>query len=620
MAAQTTGKTVCIKNPKPPSAFLPLVVRQQKTMNIKTKILLGLGFLFSVILLLGGLGAYYLDQLSTDAVVILRDNYHSLEYVRDMRQAMGDKAQKVEDYPKFQQNLRLQEKNVTEVGEAEPTNNLRAEFERHQRDTSLSVTEINRLLNQIRDVNMQAIVRKNGEAEATANRVKNYMILIATICALVAFSFIVNFPGYIANPIRELTGSIKQIANRNYEQRLDFKSGGEFGELAAAFNDMAERLYAYEHSNLAQLTFEKQRIETIIANLKDAIIGLDENNRILFLNPAMEQITGLDQQGNVGKYAPDVALHNDLLRSLLQAPQPEFTSPPFRGGAGAGASALKIFADNKESYFTKDVLDVYLPRNQQSAENGAATTAGKVIILKNITRFQELDLAKTNFIATISHELKTPIAAIKMSLKLLANEKVGLMNDEQKQLVGHIGEDSDRLLKITGELLDLSQVESGNIQLDVQPVPPREIVDLAIQAVHFQAEQRRVALETHLPETLPPVSADLEKTAWVLVNLLSNAIRYSAEDGKVTVSVTLDNETVGISVQDFGRGIDPKFQSRIFDKFFQVPNRDGHKSGTGLGLAIAKDFITAQGGTIGLESEPGKGSVFSFSLKIHKQA
>lgn len=230
-------------------------------MNIKTKILLGLGFLFSVIMLLGGLGAYYLHRLSTDAVVIMRENYHSLEYVRNMRQAMGDDARRISDYAEFEKNLRLQEQNLTEIGEAELTGRLRAGFEDRQRDTSLGTNEINRLLNQVSDVNMQAIVRKNGEAEATANRVKNYMILIATCCALVAFSFIVNFPGYIANPIRELTGSIRQIANRNYEQRLYFKSGGEFGELAAAFNDMAERLYAYEHSSLAQLTFEKQRIE-----------------------------------------------------------------------------------------------------------------------------------------------------------------------------------------------------------------------------------------------------------------------------------------------------------------------------------------------------------------------
>jgi len=186
-----------------------------------------------------------------------------------------------------------------------------------------------------------------------------------------------------------------------------------------------------------QNTFEKSRIEAIINNLNDAVIGLDEKSKILFVNIVAIKMLNVKSEDLIGKYAPDVALYNDLLRTLLNEKDQN--------------KEIKIYADERESYFTKETLTV------ESNEK----VLGKVILLKNITRFHELDEAKTNFIATISHELKTPISAIKMSLKLLENEKVGSLNPEQNQLLENIKSDSQRLLNITGELLDLTQVESG---------------------------------------------------------------------------------------------------------------------------------------------------------------
>ncbi len=165
----------------------------------------------------------------------------------------------------------------------------------------------------------------------------------------------------------------------------------------------------------------------------------------------------------IGKYAPDVALKNDLLRNLI--------------ADKGNSAALKIFADDKESYFSKEILNI-------TAEDKAI---GSVILLRNITQFKELDLAKTNFIATISHELKTPIASIKMSLKLLEDERIGNLNVEQKKLVSHIKDDSQRLLSITGELLDLAQVETGKITLEKQLAEPRAIIDYANNALKVQA-------------------------------------------------------------------------------------------------------------------------------------
>ncbi|MES2398014.1 MAG: HAMP domain-containing sensor histidine kinase [Bacteroidota bacterium] len=221
------------------------------------------------------------------------------------------------------------------------------------------------------------------------------------------------------------------------------------------------------------------------------------------------------------------------------------------------------------------------------------------------------DREKTNFIATVSHEIKTPIAAIKLSTKLLGDERIGTLNPEQKQLIQNIKEDTARVLKITTEVLSMAQMESGKIQLNIHPSDPKQIVDYALEAVHFQAEQKQIKLELNYDETPPVIDADVEKTAWVLVNLLSNAIRYSPENSKITIEIKTNPRTVLFSVQDFGKGIDKKYQDKIFDRYFQVP---GSKSGTGLGLAISKQFIEAQEGEIWVDSAVGVGSKFNFTL------
>ena len=223
-----------------------------------------------------------------------------------------------------------------------------------------------------------------------------------------------------------------------------------------------------------------------------------------------------------------------------------------------------------------------------------------------------MDVSKTNFIATISHELKTPISSIQMSLKLLEDKRIGETNSEQKQLIRSVKEDSERLLKITGELLNMTQVETGKIHLSIQQADVKEIIRYAIDATKTQAEQKKVLVEVHCPEDVQTVNADTEKTAWVLTNLISNAIRYSNDNSKVVVSAKSIGKKMELSVQDFGKGIDSKYTDKIFDRYFRIPGTK--QEGTGLGLAIGKEFIEAQGGEIKVESEIGQGSKFIFFL------
>ncbi len=558
---------------------------------IKSKLAVGLTFLFIAILLVGAVSIFFINKLSSDSDAILKDNYNSLIYANSMLKALDKMPVNPAAINDFENNLKKQEQDITEEGEGIAVSELRSYFEKikqHPSDTAY-YNSIRKEIYLITDLNHAAINKKNLQAENTSKEATTWVAIVASILILTAFSFIINFPGYIANPIKTLTEGIKEIANKNYNQRIYFSSGDEFGELAEAFNQMAAQLDNYEHSNLSKLMFEKKRIETIIGQMNDAIIGLDANKKILFINSIAESLLMVKAGDIVGSYAPDVALRNDLLRNLLVKDGKDHL--------------LKIVMDGKENFFTKEYKDVM---------NGNEPI-GEVIVLKNITYFKELDVSKTNFIATISHELKTPISSIKMSLKLLNDTRIGSVNKEQGQLIENINEDADRLLKITSELLDLTQIESGKIELHKQKVLPSEIINTAVDATEVQAQQKQVTLEVNCDPAIPKIEADADKTSWVLINLISNAIRHSPDKSKVIISVKPDTTYVIFSVKDFGTGIDKKFQEGLFTRYFKIPG-SLEDSGTGLGLAISKEFIESQNGTIWVESEAGKGSEFKFKL------
>lgn len=560
--------------------------------RLKTKITLGVLFLYIMLLVVSVLGYYYLSRLNEKAKIILKDNYESLEYSKNMLVSLESLPQHRDSALRaFAANLQKQQANVTERGERDATAAVSNLFARISKNTAYSpadVAAIKRSIYHIMDLNMNAIVGKNETVKKAADHALWYIAIISGVCFLVGLTFVYNFPGYIANPIHALTEGIKDIANKQYSKRLHFNTGDEFGELAAAFNTMAQRLDEYEHSNIARIMFEKQRAEAVISSLKDATIGFDNRNVILFANAEALQLLNMKEKDLVGHSAGDAGKYNDLLRYLVGS---QDTLP------------LKIVVDGKESFFTKEVANI----------NHENERIGYVIILKNITAFKEHDLAKTHFIATISHELKTPLASSDFSLKLLEDARVGQLSAEQQELVDSLKQDNRRMIKIVSELLDLSQVESGNIQLQPQPVAASGIVQYALDTVQKQASQRDVSIDTHLAEHLPPVLADVEKTAWVLVNFLTNAIRYSPEHAAIHLAVTADDTMVHFRVEDHGKGIPAAFTEKIFDRFFQVPGAGGSK-GSGLGLAISKEFIEAQGGHIGVSSEEGKGSSFYFSL------
>ncbi|OBW41872.1 Alginate biosynthesis sensor protein KinB [Chryseobacterium sp. MOF25P] len=574
-------------------------------MKIKTKLNAGVGLLFFMIIVLSTLGGWFIYQLKKDTQNILTDNYNTLQYSRNMLLSLEEIGKEPFAIAEFQKNLDLQRQNITEDGEKEATKNILAHFsDLKNNEGNLNLhSAIRKDIAELMQLNMNAIQIKSGIANTTAQNAIAVISIAGTLCFLIAFILMVNLPANISNPIRELTSSIHQIANQNYRERVQFESNSEFGELARSFNTMAEKLQEYSESRIDKILKGKKRIETLIDNMHDAVIGIDENRKVLFVNDEALKISGLKKENFVGKLIQDVAVSNDLVRDLIK----EIIDPDVEKNP---AELLKIFVEGKENYFEKEILDInVIPTGENESR-----FIGQVIMLRNITPFKELDLAKTRFIGTVSHEFKTPISSIQMGLQLLENEKIGSLNEEQQKLIKGIDEDTLRLLKITGELLNVAQLETGVSQLNIRPFKINTMLEEVIKTNRSAADKRQISIITDIGSGLDIINADQEKTLWVLNNIVSNAIRYSYEQSTVTIKIEkLDSDHVKFSVEDQGLGIDEQYLKHIFTRYFRVPGTKAE--GTGLGLSISKEFIEAQRGSIAVESEVGKGSVFSFILK-----
>jgi len=554
-----------------------------------------------LIVLLSVIGSFYINKLKSDTEKILIANYNSLEFSQNMLLALDkmktDSAVAIKD---FKKNNLLQERNLTEFGEKEATQNLNLHFNSYINDPSPEKEKLIREdLVKIMSLNMKGIERKSDIAIITAENATFWIACLGTICFLIAITLVFNLPQTIAEPISQLTFSIRQIANKNYNERVHFRGSEEFNDLANSFNIMAEKLQEYESSTLSEQLMDKKRIETLVNNMHDAVIGLDENHFIYMINDEALKITNLNKDEIIGKTVHEVAVNNDLIRELLKNINHPQKDP------------IKIVTDNKENYFEQDVIPINITKTGEKEKK----YIGKVILLRNITPFKELDFAKTNFIATISHELKTPISAIKMGVQLLENQKFGELNDQQKELLKSINEDGQRLLDITGELLNLSQVETGNIRLNIESCAPKEMVQTAVKNVEKLAEQKNISIQTQfMTDEKDFVLADFDKTVWVMNNFLSNAIKHSFQDENILISVEKEHSGIKFSITDTGKGIEEKYQRQIFDRYFQVPGE--HQNGTGLGLAISKNFIEKQNGEIGVKSSLNQGSTFYFVLPI----
>jgi PAS domain S-box-containing protein len=607
--------------------------------SIKRKINAGLIFLFLVTLLLGIFGILFINQLAQKTRGTIVDNYFSVDYMFTMftsleemnsfhqlsiRENIRIDSADIRSYLNskriFEQNLKLETKNITESGEAEIVGKLYSNYNEYLgiynnlKKTGLSKEKNVQILQDkyiiLRDfifdiykLNMDAITDKTNDLQSTADRVILYMAIAATISILIALSLIYSLPSRIVEPIKGLTERIKAISERNYEQKLEVNTKDELGELASAFNVMAERLKLYEAKHIDQLLFEQKRMEALVNGLEDGVLLVDENRKIVLVNNTVLRITGLKEADILFHDIPEVARYNDLLREIYKSAEELKTS------SAADLKPLRIISNGREIFYKVETEDIITYSEFSKKE----TFIGNLILLRNVTQFHELDKAKTNLLATASHELKTPLSSINLSLKLFEDKRLGELNEEQLKIIQDVKRQTYRLSRVINEILDYSQIETGNIRLKFTSVKPEDIVELGVTALMMQAAEKNIDLETEIEENLPPVNADLEKIVFVFINLLNNAIRFTKPNDKIHLAAAKNKDEIEFSIKDHGPGISKEDQEKLFQRFTQVGKKS--KQGWGLGLAISKEFIQAQGGRIWVESKPGEGSTFTFSLK-----
>jgi len=448
-------------------------------------------------------------------------------------------------------------------------------------------------------INQTAMYNAEARTHAIANQTAFGTMIISVVSLVLSVIATIYIIKVFIIPTEELTGRVKQIGGGRLDLKIDVLSDDEIGQLSREFNKMTERLKRYEQLNIDQILSEKRKSESIVASISDGLIMTDADQRILHLNRVVGDLFGVDVSAAIGRPLEDV-IDDPRLTRLIAAAGPE--------GPQAVASDLVLERKGKVVYFRPRFARIY---------DRDGRLYGLLTLLHDVTQFKELDRMKSEFIATLSHEFRTPLTSIAMAVDILDQDILGSLNERQRELVGSAREDTVRLTKLSRELLHLSKLESGRLQLRNEELRIPALVESCLRPLQLQFKEKGVALITDLAPDLPPLVADEQQISSVITNLVSNALKFTAAGGRVTVRVRALEGGIQMDVEDTGVGIPPQYLPMVFDKFMQVKQLAESTPGSvGLGLSIAKEVVEMYGGRIWAESTPGKGSVFSFRLPV----
>lgn len=565
-------------------------------MKINTKIKLLASLPLLLIILLIGMGSWYINIIKKYKNDI-RNSASTIQYAQNLLNAMDALQQQEKSVEDFELNVEklknIQLENEMRILMDRIEQNFK-EIQQQPTNKDLELKLQKDIVNIVQSSG-NTMVRKSDLATHTAKIVVRYITIFGILCFIVIFILFLKLHRSIVEPVATLIEGVKEFAQRNYTHRITIKKDGEFKKLATSFNVMLSMLEKYDTMNVSKLW-----IETIIHSIYDPIIILNENHTILFINKEALKIADLKNQDVIGVNIQDIAQTNIFIQSVMRDVFPRQTEK-------IADRELKLIIDGKENYFETKYLDL------TDTSSKTREKIGMILLLQNITSHKKLDIAKTNFIASMSHNFKTPISSSQIALQLLRKNKNALLTEEQMQLVDSIEEDLQKILSITGSLLKISEVESENIQLKITSVDLQDIITYSINTIQRQADRKLIRLNVDLPADIPKVKGDAEKIAWVLINLISNAIRYSSENSSIRIQLESKGKFIYLYVMDQGQGIPPEYKDRIFARYFRAPGTN--KKGTGLGLAISKEFMQAQGGSIEVESTLGEGSKFIVILK-----
>lgn len=600
-------------------------------LGLRQKISLGFCGLFVIVLVIGIQGILNVSRLGQSVDVILRENYRSVIACQQMKEALermdsgllftligeGERGADLvrKNEIAFEEALRVEQATITLPGEGSRAARLGDLYGRFKaslgsvlngalpalsrRESYFAVLlplfgEIKDTADEILRMNQQNMSEANDRARTTAAQARRNMLFLLLAGTAAATALIVFSRRWVLRPIHRLIRSTEEIRQGNLDLVVPSTSRDEIGQLSESFNIMAASLREFRRTDQAKLMRVQQATQQAFDSLPDAIAVVDPEGRIEVSTAAARTTFGMKP--------------GTLLTDLPFGWMAELFERAFRNGRRAaleGGRAIQQFVRGEEKYFRPEALPI-LDKDRLAS--------GAVLILQDVSQVRQQDEIKRGVVRTVSHQLKTPLTSIRMALHLLLDERVGVLNEKQAELLVAAREDSERLHEILTSLLDLSRLEAGRALLDLQSVSPSTLVFDTVEAFRRTAQDRGVGLRTDLAAELPAVWVDPVRISHVFNNLLTNAFKHTPPGGRVTLSAQAGEAWVRFQVADSGEGIPEVFLPRLFEPFFRVPGRP-NEEGAGLGLAIVKDIVEAHGGSVAVESREGEGTTVTFTLR-----
>jgi NtrC-family two-component system sensor histidine kinase KinB len=605
------------------------------TWTLRKKVLAGYGITLALMMGVVVWGVFGLRALGSAGQAILRENYRSILAAENMVDALERQdsatlllilgyrdeatAQFKENEAEFLVWLGRAQDNITIPGEDRIVEDLSANYtaylvacaetERHltsgldaatayYRDTVLPAFSQVRLgCQQLRQVNQDTMFHASDLARELSRRSIVSMLAIGIGAVGTGLGFSLVLSTLIVRPVRRIMDAAQRVSDGDYDISVTVGASDELGRLAEGFNDMVRKLKGYHDLNIRQILEEKGKSDAIIRCIDDGLVVLDADGKIVDLNPTAAEALAVEEKDWRDRHFLEIIRDEGIFQYVREAIA--------TGRAPEIDEGKRVFAISRDDRVRQFLFSITPVR----AETGRML--GVVFLMRDVTKLRELDRLKSEFVMAASHELRTPLTSIAMSVDLLQESAGDKLAEKERELLSVAHEELERMKALVNDLLDLSKIEAGKVEMAIEHVPVRLACEKAVAALKMQAEAKGVELAADVPDGLPEVKADANKITWVLTNLIVNALRYTERGGRVVVGAALFGARVHLSVTDTGEGIPPEYQSRIFEKFVQVKGRAG---GTGLGLAICKEIVRAHGGTIWVESEPGKGSKFTFTL------
>jgi len=608
--------------------------------TLKGKIVTINVFLVLVIVMIGLLSSFNIYRVGGKIDGLITNNYKSIDSSTKMTEVIENQDKTILRYIAFENKsaidiiynnneefykwLNVAKTNITEVGEANNTNKISQDYllfvksfsKFHEYQTSHtseenikfynskiypSVVNVKSDLGILAKLNEKAMFKGRDNAKSNALNAMYFILLISSIAAIIGLIISLIYTNKSLKPIYLLTETIRSVKQGEINKQAPVINEDEIGMLAMEFNNMTNRLYEFEQSTTGKLLSERNKSIAIVKSITDPLIVLDASYKIQLLNDSGENIFGVLEQN---------VINSHFLETIRNMELYDYIFCVVDNKVPITEKIISLEVNNRTYFFNIIVTVVY---DKESNINAI------VVLLKNITEYKELEKVRTDFIATISHEFKTPLTSIMMGVGLILEKNVGVINKKQEELLDTIKEETEKLTDLVSDLLKLSKIQSDQAVYNIKAYSIAEIASDCIKNYEAQAKNIGISLYNSIEIDLPNVIVDKEKITWVLNNLVSNAIKYTNSGGKITIGAFIAGEKMQVFVKDNGKGIPREYHEKIFEKFVKISAYDTEFLSSGIGLSIAKGIVEAHDGTIYCESEVNKGSTFTFTLPLEKR-